>query len=121
MRYNYTNIPYARELRRNMTRQERRLWYDYLKRQEIKFRRQVPIGSYIVDFYNSSLKIAIELDGSQHYEPEEEKYDIRRTEYLNSQGIEVIRIPNNQIDKNFNGVCVAVDEIIKKFSHRNEI
>lgn len=110
--YRHQNKEKARELRKNMTRQERRLWYDYLKKKDLQFRRQVPIGPYIVDFYNNRLKTAIELDGSQHYEAEARQYDNLRTKYLNQRGIDVIRIPNNEIDKNFNRVCIAIDNII---------
>ena len=104
-KYNQKLIANARELRKSMTPQERRLWFGYLKDCPVKFLRQKVMGKYIIDFYCPKLKLAIELDGSQHYDPEGMEYDNCRTEYLNRYGINVIRIPNNEIDHNLSGVC----------------
>ena len=69
----------AKELRKNMTRHERKLWFDFLSTHYLKWRAQQIIDNYIVDFYSSKARMAIELDGSQHYEPENMKYDEQRT------------------------------------------
>ena len=104
----------ARVLRKEMTREERHLWYDYLRTAPARFIRQHPIGSYILDFYCPSLKLAIELDGSQHYEETGREYDTRRTAALAEKGISVIRFPNNAIWDNFRGVCEQIDLEIHK-------
>lgn len=92
-------------LRKNMTKQERHLWYDFLKNLPVTIHRQKIIGNYIVDFYCASAKIVIELDGSQHYEDKGIKKDIIRDEYLKENGITVLRYSNLDVDKNFKGVC----------------
>ena len=97
-------------LRKNMTKQERHLWYDFLNLLPITVHRQKVIGNYIVDFYCASAKIVIELDGSQHYENEVIEKDIARDEYLKENGITVLRYSNLDVDKNFKGVC---EDILK--------
>ena len=104
----------ARTLRKEMTAQERHLWYDFLKSYPVHFRRQQIFGNYIVDFYCPQAKLVIELDGSQHYEPEKEAYDQARTEALNRFGVCVVRYANNQIDHEFRAVCDNIDHIIRK-------
>ncbi|MCQ2419859.1 MAG: endonuclease domain-containing protein [Clostridia bacterium] len=99
-----------------MTPWERKLWYLFLKNHPVHFYRQRPIDSFIVDFYCSRLKLAIELDGSQHFEQSGLKYDEERTKRLNLRGIEVIRIANNEIDQNFTGVCEYLNDLIQKKS-----
>ena len=96
----------ARILRKNMTKQERSLWSIIRNRQfyGLRFRRQFPIGEYIVDFVCREKKIVIEIDGGQHNQPIDIEYDIKRTEFLNSEGFKVIRFWNNEIDKNISGV-----------------
>ena len=106
----------ARKLRKEMTKEERRLWYHCLRERPEKFYRQRIIGNYIVDFYCSKLKLAIELDGSQHYEAEGMAYDARRTAYLESLGIEVIRFANNDVMQRFDGVCEAIEIKIREIS-----
>ena len=113
LKYNKNLIRSAKELRKNMTRQERHLWYDFLKSYPVKIVRQRAIGSYIVDFYCASAKLAIELDGSQHYDGQED-YDAARTKVLNGMGITVIRFSNLEIDTNFKGVCEYIDLTIQK-------
>ena len=81
----------ARRLRREMTKEERHLWYDCLKLLPTMVHRQKVIGNYIVDFYIASRKLVIELDGSQHTDPGKLEYDSKRTEYLRSQGLMVLR------------------------------
>ena len=87
-----------------------------MKNYEIKFQRQKAIGEYIVDFYCPSLKLAIEIDGNQHYSKEGIEKDKIRTEEINKQGVQIIRITNKQIDKDFNRICEFLDEEIQKKS-----
>ena len=105
--------PVARELRKNMTPEEKHLWYDFLKEYPIQFNRQKIIGEYITDFYCKKANIVIEIDGAQHYEHESLEYDKNRTKYLNSVGIEVIRFLNKDIKYNFENSCKYIDTIIK--------
>jgi len=100
------------DLRNNATKQENRLWYDYLKKCRLQFYRQRIIGSYIVDFYCPKAKLVIEVDGSQHYEKERAEYDRVRTEYLNAQGLCVVRFSNREINENFGGVIGVIEEAI---------
>ncbi|MBQ2910720.1 MAG: endonuclease domain-containing protein, partial [Clostridia bacterium] len=95
----------AKNLRKNMTKEERHLWYDFLKRLSITVNRQKVIGKYIVDFYIASHQIAIELDGSQHYEDKNIVYDLDRDNYLRNEGIKVLRYSNLDINRNFEEVC----------------
>ncbi len=96
-----------------MTKEEKHLWYDYLKpyRQAfgVAFTRQKVFGNYIVDFYCPKAKLVIELDGSQHYEEEAVIYDRQRTEYLNQLGIAVLRYSNREIHTRFQEVCHDID------------
>ena len=91
-----------------MTKEERKLWYDFLKSLPIVFKRQKVIGNYVVDFYCSSRKLVIEIDGSGHFETKKEAEDLVRTEYLNGLGISVARYTNLDINKRFNDVCVDI-------------
>ncbi len=112
--HNKRLVPYAKTLRKNMTKEERHLWYDYLNQLSIRFYRQKIIGKYIVDFYSSEVKMVIEVDGSQHYEDAGLRCDEERDAYLMSYGLEIIRIPNNEINKNFNGVCEYLEQRIRQ-------
>ena len=91
-----------------MTKEERHLWYDFLKKIPITVHRQKVIGKYVVDFYCASAKIAIELDGSQHYELDARIKDRKREEYLNDLGITILRYTNLEIHRNFKGVCADI-------------
>ena len=104
----------AKELRKNMTKEERYLWYDYLRAYPVPFSRQKVLGKYIVDFYCAQAKLVIELDGSQHFEPDAIAKDAKRTNYLADYGLTVIRIPNNKISRNFDGVCEYIDHAVKQ-------
>ena len=104
----------AKELRKNMTKEERHLWYDFLRTYPVRFLRQKVFGNYIVDFYCASASLVIELDGSQHFEASEIEKDNARTRYLEALGLRVVRIPNNEISKNFSGVCEYIDMLIKQ-------
>ena len=101
----------ARNLRKNSTIQERRLWNLLKNRQfhNLKFKRQQPIGDYIVDFICKEAKIIIEVDGGQQNEPENIEYDKTRTEYLNNLGYKVVRFWNNEIYENIEGVLLKLE------------
>ena len=101
-------LNHARQLRKEMTKEERHLWYDFLKDYPVKFYKQKIVGNYILDFYCEKAKLAVELDGSQHYEAQGQSYDHVRTEYLESLGIRVLRFSNHDIKQNFRGVCEAI-------------
>ena len=104
----------AKELRKNMTPEEKHLWYDFLKNYPVQFNRQKVIGNYITDLYCKKANLVIEIDGAQHFEHDNSEYDKARTDYLNSVGIEVIRFLNKDINYNFNNTCKYIDNIIKK-------
>ena len=112
-RRNHELVANARKLRREMTKEERHLWYDYLRHHPVKFRRQAVFGKFIVDFYCAKAKLVVELDGSQHYEPENRRADQLRTEYLEKFGVMVIRIANTDVTRNFRGVCAYIDDLIE--------
>ena len=97
--------PLAQKLRRDMTKEERHLWYDFLKTLPVTVRRQKVIGSYIVDFCIPSAKLVIELDGSQHYEDGGMASDHERDQALSGLGFRVLRYSNLDIKQNFDGVC----------------
>ena len=103
----------ARELRKNMTPQERKLWSLIKNRQfyNFRFRRQFPIGNYIADFVCREKRIVIEIDGGQHNEVNEKEYDNKRTEFLKMQGYIVIRFWNNDIDNNISGVYEELKKV----------
>ncbi len=88
-----------------MTKEERHLWYDFLKTLPVTVNRQKVLGNYIVDFYIASAKLVIELDGSQHYEKKSMETDSARAEFLNALGIKVLRYSNLDINQRFEGVC----------------
>ena len=106
----------ARKLRREMTEQERRLWYTFLRTYPVKMYKQRIIGGYIVDFYCASAKLVIELDGSQHYDEKGIDYDRKRTEFLNSLGLEVLRFSNADVNVRFRQVCEMIDNRVKERS-----
>ena len=99
----------AQALRKNMTKEERKLWYEYLSKYPYRFRRQVTFGHYILDFYCAAAKLAIELDGSQHYEEAGQRYDANRDAWLASNGVQVLRFSNTDILCNLIGVCQMID------------
>ena len=97
--------PKARNLRKEMTKEERRLWYDFLKGLPVNVHRQKVIGPYIVDFYIASTKTVIELDGSQHYEGSGPEKDAQRDAYLRDHGLQVLRYSNLDVIRHFDAVC----------------
>ena len=103
--HNSKLIPYARKLRKDMTKEERHLWYDGLKKLPVTVHRQKVLGNYIVDFYIASAKLVIELDGSQHYEEYGRIKDKERDAYLQSIGCRVLRYSNADINQCFRHAC----------------
>ena len=111
--YSKKNIPLAKNLRKNATRQEKHLWYDFLSSYEVRFQRQKAIGDFIVDFYCHKAKLVIEIDGSQHYADEGIKKDTFRTEKLENCDLKIIRFSNRDIDTNFVSICEYIDKVVK--------
>ena len=111
--YNKNNIPLAKNLRKNMTPWERKLWYEFLRGYTVRFQRQKAIGNYIVDFYCAKARLVVELDGGGHYEQEGIDKDNIRTDDLEKAGLKVIRFCNIDIDSNFYGVCKSIDSAVK--------
>ena len=107
-------VPLAKQLRKEMTKEERHLWYDFLRSYPVRFSRQKVLGKYIADFYSAEAKLVIELDGSQHYEDRNIKQDADRTAFLEGYGLRVIRIPNNEVGRNFRGVCEYIDTAVRQ-------
>ncbi|MBQ3481543.1 MAG: endonuclease domain-containing protein [Oscillospiraceae bacterium] len=104
---------YARELRKNQTKEERKLWYQFLKELPLTVKRQERVGRYIADFYIPSLRLAIELDGAQHFEGSGQSYDRMRNAFFEKKGIRVVRYPNNAVNQNFTGVCEDIMQQIR--------
>ena len=97
-----------------MTKEERHLWYDFLRTHSARFSRQKVLGKYIADFYSAEAKLIVELDGSQHYDEGNAEKDTQRTAFLEGYGLTVIRIPNNEVSKNFRGVCEYIDAAVRQ-------
>ena len=112
--HNKSLVPLAKALRKNMTKEERHLWYCFLRDYPVKFCKQKIFGKYIVDFYSAEAKIVIELDGSQHFEDVGLIKDKERNDYLAKYGLRVIRIPNNELNESFDSVCEYLDNQIKQ-------
>ena len=111
---NEQQTTFARELRKNMTAEERKLWYQFLRDYPVRIMRQRPIDRFIVDFYCARAKLVIELDGSQHYETAGHSCDKERDRVLRANGFEVLRIPNNEVNQSFLEVCEYIDRKIKE-------
>ncbi|MFE4108361.1 endonuclease domain-containing protein [Almyronema epifaneia] len=110
--YNPALVPRAKELRKNMTSAEKKLWYSYLRQFRFKVLRQRPIAHFIVDFYCPSLKLVIEIDGDSHFTDEGQAYDRERTAQLEGYGLSVIRFTNQQILLEFRSVCEQLNRLI---------
>ena len=106
--------PLARRLRKNMTAEERHLWFQFLQHYPIRFLRQKPIQGYIVDFYCAKARLVVEIDGSQHFDPAHKAYDAERTRRLMACGMKVLRFTNREIWTNFSGVQVVIDQEVRK-------
>ena len=103
----------ARRLRKEMTKEERRLWYEFLRSYPVRFLRQKVIDHFIVDFYCHQARLIIELDGSQHYDEQGIQQDEARAALLRQRNLMVVRIPNNAVNENFRGVCEYIDRIVQ--------
>jgi len=114
LEYNKALIPRAKELRKNATRQENHLWYDYLRVYPARFQRQKTIYHYIVDFYCASAKLIVELDGHQHEGKDAKEYDEMRTQVFESAGLMVLRFKNDDVEQRFRSVCQAIDQTVQQ-------
>ena len=103
----------ARILRRNMTRYEKHLWYDYLRHYPTKFYKQRILGNYIADFYCHKARLVIELDGEGHYSVSGKRHDKERTAVLEELGLAVLRFSNADVEENFEGVCRVIDNAVR--------
>ena len=114
--YRGRHLPYnpnlkdrARELRKNMTTAEKKLWYQFLRNSQYSVLRQRPIDNYIVDFYCPSLNLVIEIDGDSHFTEEGLEYDKERTKILENYGLKVFRFNNFEVLRNFESVCEEIE------------
>lgn len=108
---------HAQQLRKNATKEENCLWYQFLRTHPYQFKRQEVIGGYIVDFFCPKAGLVIELDGGQHYEEKGIQYDEERTQYLEEvRGLCVLRFTNLDINQNFEGVCLAIDQMLQRIA-----
>ena len=115
------NLPYdrhlterAQALRREMTPQERKLWYQFLRQYPVKVYRQRVIDHFIADFFCAKAKLVIELDGSQHYTEQGKEYDEQRTAILEQYGVQVLRFTNLDVDRHLDAVCAQIDSTIER-------
>ena len=114
------HIPYDRDMTNiaqtlcsNATPEEGKLWQLYPRKYPVQFRRQKPLGRYVLDFYCGKAKLAVELDGAQHFSEEGRASDQNRTAYLEECGIQVLRFTNDDVNKRLNDVCRAIDATVK--------
>ena len=114
LNYNKKNIILAKNLRINATKEENHLWYDFLSKHKVRFQRQKAIDNFIADFYCHKARLVIEIDGSQHFSAEGKAKDEFRTEILSEYNLKVIRFTNNQINENFEGVCLYIDKVVNE-------
>ncbi|MFQ4141079.1 endonuclease domain-containing protein [Chlorogloeopsis sp. ULAP02] len=110
--YNPKLVERAKELRKNMTPAEQKLWYGYLRNFQFRVLRQRPINHFIVDFYCPTLKLVIEIDGNSHFTDEAQAYDIERTNILEGYGLKIIRFTNTQVLNQFDSVCEQIRVLI---------
>ncbi len=111
--YNRNLVSRARELRKNMTPMEQKLWHKYLRGCSVKVLRQRPIDNFIVDFYIPKCKLVIEVDGDSHFMPEGLVRDAERTAILEDYGLTIIRFTNEEIRDTFEGVCHQITKEIQ--------
>ena len=110
---NFRMLDTARRLRRDMTSQERKLWYEYLRTYPVKFYKQRIIESFIVDFYCAQARLVVEIDGSQHYTEQGKAYDEERSAILRQYDLLVLRFANSDIDNHFDAVCEQIHSAIQ--------
>ena len=113
-KHNHTIVATARMLRKNMTEEEKHLWYDFLRTYPIRFLRQKVLGPYIVDFYCAKAKLVVELDGSQHHTESGKQHDAERSAFLEQYGLQVLRISNTAIMRDFKGVCKQINDAVAR-------
>ena len=121
LKYNGNYIPLAKNLRKNATREENHLWYDYLSKYHVRFQRQKVIDGFIADFYCHKAKLVIEIDGAQHYTVEGQERDDFRTDVLSGYDLQVIRFTNRQINENFRGVCGFIDKTVHEALKKSKL
>ncbi|GGR56926.1 endonuclease [Deinococcus seoulensis] len=107
-------VPRARELRRAMTPAERRLWFDLLRSHPVRFRRQVPLLGFILDFYAPSARLCVEVDGRSHDGAEAQAYDAERSRVLGGAGIRVLRVQNAEVVRNLPGVAALIESALQR-------
>lgn len=112
--YDKANIPRAKELRKNMTPWERKLWYEFLREYPVRFQRQKAIGHYIADFYCAKARLVVGVDGGGHYTAKQSEKDCLRKEQLEEMGLTVIRVSNLDIERNFSGVCEYINRAVEQ-------
>ena len=112
-KHNSDLTPNARKLRKNMTKQEKHLWYDFLNSYPVKILRQKVIGFFVADFYCARAKLIIEIDGSQHFTKTGKEYDMEREKIIENYGIKIIRYTNNAVENDFDFVCNDIEKHIK--------
>ncbi|MCL2301465.1 MAG: endonuclease domain-containing protein [Firmicutes bacterium] len=112
--YNQALIEIARNLRANMTPQERKLWYGFLSKQPVRFQRQKVIGNFIVDFFCHQATLVIEIDGGQHRDEQGLAHDEERDAYLTGIGLTVVRFSNQDVDFSFKKTCDAISNFINR-------
>jgi very-short-patch-repair endonuclease len=110
--YNRQLVEKAKELRKNMTPAEKRLWYGYLKTFKFRVLRQRPIDNFIVDFFCAQLRLVIEVDGESHFTDDGKDYDWERTQILEGYGLKVLRFSNDEVLQDWEGVCRRIEEEI---------
>jgi len=110
--------PRARELRRDMTAAEKKLWYEFLRAAPLRFTRQKPLGRFIADFYCAGRQLAIEIDGDSHFDPQAERRDVSRTTALQAEGVRVLRFTNLEVMKDFGGVCERILQELQEIPPR---
>ncbi len=110
--HNAELVASAKELRKNMTIAEKKLWYSYLKSFKFKVLRQRPIDRFIADFYCPPLKLVIEVDGNSHFADVGKDYDRERTQVLEGYGLTILRFTNEQVLQDFQSVCEAIQGLI---------
>ncbi|MDX2006338.1 MAG: endonuclease domain-containing protein [Meiothermus sp.] len=112
--YLKSGVPKAKQLRKNLTPAERKLWFDFLRIHSQRWLKQRPIGPYIADFYCASAKLVVELDGDSHFTPEGRAYDLERTAYLEGLGLHVLRFTNLEVLHNLEGVGQAIEQEVRQ-------
>lgn len=121
LNYNGKLIPRAKELRKEMTPQEKHLWYDFLRSYPIRFQRQKVIDQFIADFFCHKAKLIIEVDGAPHFTEDGIIYDNERTMILSRYGLKVLRFTNNEINFNFSDVCERIDQTVKDLIEKGSL